>query len=103
LSTAVGEAVSDWSVNAWIPELAVLAAFLAFAAALTLQLRQRRYTPWAYWTGVAMVGIFGTMAAEVVHVVLHAPYVLSSLAYGKLLALLFVMWRHLEGTIDVHD
>ena len=103
LSTAVGEAVSDWSVNAWIPELAVLVAFLAFAGALVLQLRQRRYTPWAYWTAVAMVGIFGTMAADVAHVVLHAPYVLSSLAYGGLLAVLFATWRRVEGTIDVHS
>ena len=48
LSTALGEAVSDWSVNAWVPELAVLLGFLGFTAALLFQLTRRRYTPWAY-------------------------------------------------------
>lgn len=103
LSTALGEAVSDWSIRAWVPELAVLLGFLAFAAALTVQLQRRRYTPWAYWTAVAMVGVFGTMAADVAHVVLHAPYAVSFLAYGALLALLFVAWRRREGTVDVHE
>ncbi|HEV7146206.1 MAG TPA: hypothetical protein VGN48_04320 [Pedococcus sp.] len=103
LSTALGEAVSDWSVNAWVPELAVLLGFLGFAAALLFQLTRRRYTPWAYWAAVAMVGIFGTMAADVAHVVLRAPYAVSFLGYGGLLALLFVLWRRREGTVDVHD
>ena len=33
----------------------------------------RRY-PWRYWLAVAMVGIFGTMAADVLHVGLGVPY-----------------------------
>lgn len=103
LSTAVGEAVSDWSVNALVPELAVFLGFVGFAAALVFQLRRRRYTPWAYWAAVAMVGIFGTMAADVAHVVLHAPYAVSFLGYGGLLALLFILWQRREGTVDVHD
>ena len=103
LSTAMGEAVSDWSVNAWVPELAVLIGFVGFAAALVFQLRRRRYTPWAYWTAVAMVGIFGTMAADVAHVVLHAPYVVSFVGYGGLLGLMFIVWRRREGTVNVHD
>ncbi|MGV1008298.1 MAG: hypothetical protein ACOYBY_06780 [Dermatophilaceae bacterium] len=103
LSTAVGEAVSDWSVTALVPELAVLLGFVGFATALAFQLRRRRYTPWAYWTAVALVGIFGTMAADVAHVVLHAPYALSFVGYAGLLGLLFISWRRREGTVDVHD
>jgi uncharacterized membrane-anchored protein len=103
LSTALGEAVSDWSVNALVPEFAVLMGFVCFLAALTVQLRRRRYAPWAYWTTVAMVGIFGTMAADVAHVVLHAPYAVSFAGYAGLLAALFVLWRRREGTVDVHD
>lgn len=103
LSTAMGEAVSDWSVNAWVPELAVLVGFAGFAVALAVQMRRPRYTPWAYWSAVAMVGIFGTMAADVAHVVLKAPYAVSFLGYGGLLALLFAEWRRREGTVDVHE
>lgn len=50
-----------------------------------------------------MVGVFGTMAADVVHVVLHVPYVVSSLGYGLGLALVFGTWRRLEGSLAVHD
>ncbi len=99
----MGEAVSDWSVNALVPEIAVLLDFLAFAVALIVQLRCRRYSPWAYWATVAMVGIFGTMAADVTHIVLHVSYALSFAGYAALLGALFLIWRRREGTVDVHD
>lgn len=50
-----------------------------------------------------MVGIFGTMAADVTHIVLHASYALSFVGYAALLGALFLMWRRREGTVDVHD
>ncbi len=103
LSTAMGEAVSDWSVNALIPEVAVTVGFLGFAVALVVQLRRHRYTRWAYWATVAMVGVFGTMAADVTHIVLHAPYLVSFAGYGAVLAILFIAWRVREGTVDVHQ
>lgn len=102
LSTAMGEAVSDWSVNTVVPEVAVLLGLVGFAAALAVQLRQGRYRPWPYWSAVAMVGIFGTMVADVTHVVLHAPYLVSFLGYATCLAILLGVWRVSEGTIDVH-
>lgn len=103
LSTAMGEAVSDWSVNALVPEVAVVVGFLGIAVALVVQLRRHQYTRWAYWATVAMVGIFGTMAADVTHIVMHAPYVVSFAGYAAALAVLFVAWRVREGTVDVHQ
>lgn len=50
-----------------------------------------------------MVGIFGTTAADVTHIVLHAPYVVSFAGYAAVLAILFVAWRMREGTVDVHQ
>lgn len=35
---------------------------------LSIQVPQRRYVAWSYWLAVALVGIFGTMAADVLHV-----------------------------------
>ncbi len=52
----MGEAVSDWSVNALVPEIAVLLGFRGFAVALIVQLCYRWYSPRAYWVTVAMVG-----------------------------------------------
>jgi len=103
LSTALGESTSDWAVHAVAPELAVVAGFAGFVAALVVQFSRHRYVPWAYWSTVVMVGIFGTMAADVMHVALHVPYVASAALYAVLLAAVFVVWSRTEGTLSVHD
>ena len=102
LSTALGESTSDYLVQAVNPVLAVLGAFVVFVVALAVQLRQGRYRPWAYWFTVVMVGVFGTMAADVVHVVLKVPYLYSSIGYALLLAAVFWTWWRVEGTLAMH-
>src|SRR5262245_23791096 len=102
LSTALGESTSDWAVHAMAPELAVVVGFVGFVAALAVQFSMRRYVPWAYWLAVVMVGIFGTMAADVLHVALHVPYVASAVLYATTLAIVFVTWYRTEGTLSVH-
>src|SRR5947209_18467937 len=77
LSTAMGESTSAYLVHALHPVPAVLLGFVTFALALSLQLVQGRYLPVPYWLAVVMVGVFGTMAADVMHVGLGVPYVAS--------------------------
>ena len=101
-STALGEAASDFSIRVMPPVLAVLLGFVLFLGALAWQLRQRRYRPEVYWFAVAMVGVFGTMAADVAHVVLGLPYVVSTLLYALLLAAVFILWWRLERDLSVH-
>jgi len=102
LSTALGESMSDYSVHAIAPQAAVIGGFAAFVLALVIQLRQRRYQRWAYWLAVAMVGVFGTMAADVLHVGLGVPYTVSSLLYAIVLAAVFATWRATEHTLSIH-
>lgn len=102
LSTALGESASDYLVLAINPVVAVLAGFVGFVVALAIQLTRGRYTPWAYWLAVVMVGIFGTMAADVVHVVLGVPYLASSIGYAAVLAGVFWAWWRVESTLSVH-
>lgn len=103
LSTAMGEATSDYLVHAMVPALAVVLGFVAFAVALVVQFAQRRYRPWAYWFAVAMVGVFGTMAADVLHVALGVPYPASTALYVLVLAAVFVFWQRSERTLSVHS
>ena len=103
LTTAFGESTSDYLVHVMAPELAVLIGLAVFAAALALQLRQGRYVAWIYWLAVAMVGVFGTMCADVLHVGLHVPYAASSLLYACFLAAVFISWYRVEGTMSVHE
>jgi uncharacterized membrane-anchored protein len=104
LSTAMGEATSDALVNSSLgAPVAVLLGFVVFLAALVLQFRQARYRAWSYWLAVCMVGVFGTMAADVMHVALHVPYTASTIFYAVVLAAVFISWGRVENTLSIHS
>jgi uncharacterized membrane-anchored protein len=102
LSTALGEATSDFLVNKLHPVPAVVLGFVVFCGSLALQFSRHRYVAWSYWLAVAGVGIFGTMAADVLHVGFHVPYIASSLLYAVILAAVFVVWQRTEKTLSIH-
>lgn len=102
LSTAMGEATSDYSVHAIDPVIAVCLGFLGFVVALSLQFWVRRYIAWTYWLAVVGVGVFGTMAADVLHVRFGVPYAVSSVLYGVVLAAVFISWQRTEKTLSFH-
>jgi len=102
LSTALGESTSDYLVHAMPPVLAVLLGFAGFVAALILQFAMRRYSAVTYWLAVVMVGVFGTMAADVLHVGFGVPYIVSSVLYAVALAADFVTWQRTERTLSIH-
>ena len=103
LTTGMGETASDYLAHTIGPVLAVGLSGIALAAALTVQLRLRRYAPWAYWTAVAMVSVFGTVAADVAHVGLGVPYIASTIGFAVVLAVVLVVWHRSEGTLSVHS
>ena len=103
LTTAMGESTSDFLVHSLVPEIAVVLGGIAFAIALYLQFSKDRYVPWAYWLAVAMVGVFGTMAADVLHVGLGVPYIASTIFYAIVLAVVFRTWYVSEGTLSIHS
>jgi len=103
LSTALGESTSDYLVNAYNPYFVVLAGFIGFVAILALQFRTKRYEPWTYWLTVTMVAVFGTMAADVVHVALGVPYIVSTIFFAIALAIIFVLWQKTEHTLSIHS
>lgn len=103
LTTGMGESTSDYMVHTMAPVLAVALGAVALAGALTLQFRARRYVPWVYWLAVAMVGVFGTMAADVLHVGLGVPYLVSSVFFAVALAGIFVTWHRVEKTLSIHS
>ncbi len=103
LSTAMGESTSDYLVHAMAPVVAVGLGFLAFLAALALQFSARRYIAWTYWLAVVMVGVFGTMAADALHVGFGVPYIVSSVLYGLVLLAVFVSWQRTEKTLSIHS
>jgi uncharacterized membrane-anchored protein len=102
VTTGMGESTSDFLALRLGPIPAVALAGVVLAVVLTLQLRARRYLPWLYWTAVVMVSVFGTMAADVLHVGLGVPYVASTAFYAVALAAIFWVWYATEGTLSIH-
>ena len=103
LTTAAGETISDGMVHAMAPVIAVTIGFVALLATMALQFRSPRYVPWTYWLAATMVSVFGTMAADVTHVALGVPYVVSTLTFAVVLALVFLVWNRREGTLSIHS
>jgi uncharacterized membrane-anchored protein len=102
LSTAMGEATSDFLVKRLHPAPAVALGFVGFCVALALQFSRHRYLAWAYWLAVVAVGVFGTMAADVLHVGFHVPYIASSTLYAVILVAVFMLWERTEHTLSIH-
>lgn len=103
LTTGMGETTSDFLVHQMDPPIAVGIGFALFAAALTLQLAVPRYNPWIYWSAVLSVSIFGTMAADVLHVRFGIAYWVSSAFFLVLLTMIFVLWQTSEKTLSFHN
>jgi uncharacterized membrane-anchored protein len=113
LTTAMGEATSDYLVFGINKYVAVVVGCVALIVALILQLSVPRYIAWVYWLAVAMVAVFGTMAADVLHLVILAPrldpvlgvgrsYLVSALFFAICLAVVFVWWYATERTLSIH-
>jgi uncharacterized membrane-anchored protein len=102
-TTAMGEAASDYGVHRFDPVVAVVFGAVVFSLALGLQLFSRRYIPWVYWLAAAMVALFGTMAADVIHVRLGVPYWLSAAGFALALGVILVVWERTEGTLSIHS
>jgi len=99
----MGEATSDYLVHRFDPVIAVGFAGIVLAAALVLQFRARRYVPWIYWLAVVMVAVFGTMAADVLHIKFGVPYAVSTALFAVVLTVVFVAWHASEKTLSIHS
>jgi uncharacterized membrane-anchored protein len=103
LTTAMGEATSDYLVHRFNPYFAVIGGFVTFVAAMAIQFRVRGYVPWVYWLAVVMVAVFGTMAADVLHIQFGVPYIASTTLFAIALTVVFTVWYRTEGTLSIHS
>lgn len=103
LTTAMGESTSDYLVYHINPYVAVILGFIGFLVTFILQFSVRKYVAWVYWLFVVMVAIFGTMVADVTHIVLGVPYYASTIAFAIILTVVFTAWYKVEGTVSIHS
>jgi uncharacterized membrane-anchored protein len=103
LTTAMGEATSDYLVHRIDPAIAAVFGAIVFAAALAWQLMVRKYIPGVYWLAAAMVAVFGTMVADAIHVKLLVPYSTSVFDFTVILIVIFVVWFRVEKSLSIHS
>jgi len=102
LTTGMGETASDFLARAVDPPIAVAGAFAVLCLALVIQLQAGRYSAVVYWFAVVMVSVFGTMAADVLHVGLGVPYTVSTTGFAIALAAVLTLWYLSERTLSIH-
>ncbi|CAM3177996.1 hypothetical protein [Sporolactobacillus spathodeae] len=103
VTTGMGEVFSDYLVKQINPIVAVALGGLGLLFSLLIQFAVRRYIASIYWLVVVMVSIFGTMAADVIHVVLGIPYLVSTLFFAAALCFIFYLWYRVENTLSIHS
>lgn len=105
MSTTVGETGADFlAVNAgWGQGItrAVMGALLA--AALLMQLRTRRYTPWIYWLTVVLVSVVGTQITDLLTDGLGVSLYVSTSVFAVALAPIFAVWYWAERSLSIHE
>lgn len=101
LTTGMGETTSDFLAHAMNPILAVALGGSGLIVSLLIQFSVRRYIPWVYWLAVTIVAIFGTMAADAIHVGLDVSYVESTIGFAVALAIIFAIWYVSEKTLSI--
>jgi uncharacterized membrane-anchored protein len=102
-TTAMGESTSDWMNGFFGPVIAVPVMLILLIWALRRQFRAPRYEAWTYWSVVVMVAVFGTSAADALHVGAGIPYPVSTIFYAVVLAAIFCAWYRVEGTLSIHS
>ena len=103
LTTAMGEALSDYLVHTIDPYIAVGIGALGIVVSLALQFFVRRYIAPVYWFAVAMVAVFGTMCADAAHIELKIPYAASAAICAAGLSAIFIVWYLAERTLSIHS
>jgi uncharacterized membrane-anchored protein len=104
LSTTVGETGADYlAVHVGLGATRTIAITLSLlATALLMQLRQRAYVPWIYWSTVVLVSVVGTQLTDVLSDTLGVSLYISTASFAALLCLTFEVWYQSEKTLSIH-
>ena len=105
MSTTVGETGADYlAVHVGLGTLVTGGIMIALlCAALLLQLRSSRYTPWIYWLTVVLVSVVGTQITDALTDGLGVSLYVSTLAFAVALAAIFAIWYRRERTLSIHS
>ncbi|MFM7029999.1 MAG: hypothetical protein ACKOWK_02905 [Micrococcales bacterium] len=103
LSTGMGETLADFFDHRYNPVIVVAISGIVLAVSLVWQIRAGKYSATRYWFAVVMVSVFGTLAADAVHLILGVPYWVSTLLFFAALIAVFGLWKRIDGHLAMAD
>lgn len=80
------------------PFMGIMCAVLFLT--MILQIRSKRFIPWKYWLNVAAIAVFGTAAADAVHL---GSLLITTAVFALILAIVLITWYVTEKTLDFHN
>ncbi|MEA5362976.1 hypothetical protein VA596_25830 [Amycolatopsis sp., V23-08] len=105
LCTTVGETAADFlnvDLGFGLTGVSLVTGAL-LVVALVFQFRAARYVAGLYWLTVAIVSVFGTLVTDNLTDNAGLPLEASTLVFGVLLAVTFVVWYASEKTLSIHS
>jgi len=105
LCTTVGESAADFlnvNLNFGLTGVSIVTGVL-LVVTLIFQFSANRYIPSRYWLAVALVSVFGTLVTDNLTDSVGLPLEASTLIFGVLLALTFLVWYRTENTLSIHS
>ncbi|HEV7974974.1 hypothetical protein [Amycolatopsis sp.] len=105
LCTTVGESAADFlnvNLNVGLTGTSVVTGVLLIVA-LVFQFSAKQYKPGRYWLTVALVSVFGTLVTDNLTDQVGVPLEASTLIFGVLLTLTFLVWFLSEKTLSIHS
>ena len=105
MAVTMGETAADYlAVNLGLGLTATsLLMTGVLVVALVLQFAQRRYVPWAYWLAVVLISIVGTLVTDNLVDNFGVPLTVTTAVFTVALAVTFLVWYRVEGTLSIHD
>lgn len=104
LATTVGETAADF-LNVTLGLGLTVTSYImtvVFVVSLIVQVRYRRYVPWAYWLTVVLISIVGTLISDNLTDNMGISLETTTIAFSIALAVTFFLWYRSEQTLSIH-
>ncbi|GLX02337.1 membrane protein [Microtetraspora sp. NBRC 16547] len=104
LCTTVGETAADFlneNLGLGLTSTSIVMTLL-LVIALVFQFSLRRYVPAVYWLAVVLISVVGTLVSDNLTDNLGVALETTTLVFGALLAVTFLVWYACEKTLSIH-
>lgn len=105
LATTVGETAADLISTTLGLGLTITSYIMTaiFVISLVIQLRYKKYVPWAYWLTVVLISVVGTLISDNLVDNLGVSLETTTTAFSIALAATFALWYRSEHTLSIHS